>query len=146
MPGYSLFYNKGTSNNFLAPAQLYLGLDINECENSMNFCNGTCENTPGSYNCFCPTGYVPNPRGDLCIGKFNFSGIQIIKILIIFQILMNAAWEYMIVVEMLFVLTPLEGSIVLARITSLEMEDPVLVWNHDNFTDLDLFSIIVDIH
>ena len=59
---------------------------------------------------------------------------------------MNAAWEYMIVVEMLFVLTPLEGSIVLARITSLEMEDPVLVWNHDNFTDLDLFSIIVDIH
>ena len=75
---------KGTSNNILATAQLYLGLDINECENSMNFCNGTCENTPGSYNCFCPTGYVPNPKGDLCIGRFNFSSIQIIKILIIF--------------------------------------------------------------
>ena len=55
---------------------------------------------------------------------------------------MNAAWEYMTVVEMLFVLTPLEGSIVLAGITSLGMEDPVLVSNYDNFTDLDLFSIV----
>ncbi len=97
-------------------------LDINECENSRNLCNGTCENTLGSYNCFCPTGYVPSPKETLCIGKMNqiFYGIQIILL----QILMNVVREYMTVVGMLFVLTLLEGSIVLAKITSLEMEDP----------------------
>jgi hypothetical protein len=44
--------------------------------------------------------------------------------IIFLQILMNVIWEYMTVVGMLFVLTLLEGSIVLAKIISLGMEDP----------------------
>ncbi|KAK8572292.1 hypothetical protein V6N12_028347 [Hibiscus sabdariffa] len=38
--------------------------DINECETSMNPCNGTasCINLPGTYNCSCPVGYVGDGR------------------------------------------------------------------------------------
>ena len=71
---------------------------------------------------------MPNPKGDLCIGKFKFSSIQIVNNILFnipFQILTNVIWEYMTVVGMLFALTPLEGSTVLVKATSLGTEDPV---------------------
>ena len=45
--------------------------DIDECEseNIMSMCNGTCENTPGSYNCFCSFGYTLDLRENVCVGK-----------------------------------------------------------------------------
>ena len=47
--------------------------DINECPVTDltvgNPCsNGTCENTNGSYNCFCPSGYVLDSSGKVCVG------------------------------------------------------------------------------
>ena len=42
--------------------------DVNEC-NVGNPCNsGMCENTNGSYNCFCRVGYVFDPTGKQCVG------------------------------------------------------------------------------
>ena len=44
--------------------------DINECSDS-SLCNGTCENTIGSYNCYCPSGYMLNSNGSLCVGMVD---------------------------------------------------------------------------
>lgn len=50
-------------------------LDKNECLNpSHNNCHqhGLCENTQGSYNCRCKSGYVGNGRSN-CTGLYDYS-------------------------------------------------------------------------
>lgn len=47
-------------------------VDIDECkdiDNGTNPChNGTCKNTEGSYDCFCPPGYILDSSGIVCVG------------------------------------------------------------------------------
>ena len=47
-------------------------VDIDECKdinNGTNPChNGTCKNTEGSYECFCPPGYILDSSGIVCVG------------------------------------------------------------------------------
>ena len=47
--------------------------DVDECERGLSMCNGTCINTIGSYNCFCPVGFAYNSATDTCWGKYTLS-------------------------------------------------------------------------
>ena len=44
--------------------------DIDECkDNGTSLCqNGRCINTDGSYECFCPPGYILDSNGRICVG------------------------------------------------------------------------------
>ena len=44
-------------------------LDVNECDLTPAPCKFSCENTEGSFKCFCPTGYVLAPDGITCKGE-----------------------------------------------------------------------------
>ena len=47
--------------------------DLNECANSPCPYNGICENSAGSYRCYCDSGYTMNNAGDECVkGKIAF--------------------------------------------------------------------------
>lgn len=43
--------------------------DINECLSGSHSCNQTCQNTAGSYQCTCNSGYVLSSNGRSCNGK-----------------------------------------------------------------------------
>ena len=44
-------------------------IDINECDFNNGGCDGTCENTEGSYICLCPTGHHSlDGTGQNCTG------------------------------------------------------------------------------
>lgn len=45
-------------------------LDTDECSQSPKPCNFLCKNTEGSYLCSCPRGYILQPDGKTCKGKF----------------------------------------------------------------------------
>lgn len=44
--------------------------DVDECSDPINCVNGHCVNTPGSYECNCPTDYELNPTGVGCVGVY----------------------------------------------------------------------------
>ena len=48
---------------------LIILIDIDECVADFNSChmNATCQNTHGSFNCFCNDGFSGN--GTICTGK-----------------------------------------------------------------------------
>lgn len=55
------------NNNFIFPV-----LDINECKDPSNIngdCSQICDNTPGSYQCSCKSGFVMHSNGKDCKGK-----------------------------------------------------------------------------
>ena len=49
-------------NLFIRPL-MFTFSDIDECS-TLNPCNGTCQNLPGSFNCACPKGYEGDGRKD----------------------------------------------------------------------------------
>ena len=44
-------------------------LDINECDGDHG-CHHLCNNTDGSFHCYCNPGYVLNSNGTTCEGTF----------------------------------------------------------------------------
>ena len=43
--------------------------DINECQTDNGGCTQTCDNTGGSYQCFCQLGYELTSDNHTCVGK-----------------------------------------------------------------------------
>ena len=59
-------------DHFVAAAQKVTSLDstghkfvdVDECETSNLYGNGTCSNLNGGFECSCGPGYAPGPEGD----------------------------------------------------------------------------------
>ena len=51
----------------LSKQAILLTADIDECS-GVNDCQQQCNNTEGSYNCYCRDGFVLNSDGKNCIG------------------------------------------------------------------------------
>jgi len=45
--------------------------DINECQTDNGGCTQTCNNTDGSYQCYCWDGYELTSDEYICVGKDN---------------------------------------------------------------------------
>ena len=50
----------------------FLLLDVNECLDNKGNCSDNCINTPGSYHCECPTGYILQPNKRDCEGEYTY--------------------------------------------------------------------------
>ena len=49
-------------------------VDVDECEDDHNTCSHYCNNTEGSYQCSCPSGYILNDSdGSTCLGMLASS-------------------------------------------------------------------------
>lgn len=54
---------------------LYISTDIDECSlaavTGLQACQGDaqCRNSPGSFTCLCPSGYVIDLKGQSCVGE-----------------------------------------------------------------------------
>ena len=62
--------NSAMAANNGCNSMLLVYVDVNECNDIFgNPChNGRCENTNGSYKCFCPPGYIFDSNKKLCVG------------------------------------------------------------------------------
>ena len=60
--------------NLIIITIMHIHADIDECKDDRNLChNGTCKNNDGSFDCFCPPGYIFDSSGKLCIGQLTFT-------------------------------------------------------------------------
>ena len=50
---------------------LYIDTDIDECAESLDDCEHTCQNVPGSYTCGCNPGYALTGDGRTCEGMLH---------------------------------------------------------------------------
>lgn len=68
--------------------------DDDECALGTATCTHNCEDTPGSYTCNCPPGYVLNTDGRTCNGnRHAFIKEVTIKVTFMFvQMLSSALW------------------------------------------------------
>ena len=57
-----------TTENYIY--SYYCSVDINECETGAHDCSQGCNNTEGSYQCFCYVGYMLEADLRNCSGKF----------------------------------------------------------------------------
>lgn len=46
-------------------------IDVNECEEGISGCHQMCNNTIGSYNCDCYSGYHLEDDGHFCEGNLS---------------------------------------------------------------------------
>lgn len=69
------FLNK---NMYYQPLNLFVHIDNNECMLGTHDCDNVaaCQNTVGSFNCQCPTGYFGD--GKTCTGMLNIFILRII--------------------------------------------------------------------
>ena len=49
----------------------FFSADIDECTEPAHGCSQLCNNTLGSYNCFCLKGYLLEKDNKTCVGKFS---------------------------------------------------------------------------
>ena len=63
-----------TVSNFMTIATSFIMIaicaDINECTEGISGCSDGCENTPGYFECSCPSGFtLSHEDNKTCIGK-----------------------------------------------------------------------------
>ncbi len=56
--------------------------DIDECTMNNGGCEQNCNNTEGSFNCFCDSGYIVDSNGFNCSGEFIFHSCNLCIILL----------------------------------------------------------------
>lgn len=56
----------------LISCTFFLFTDINECQYGSHCTNGRCENTEGSFRCFCAQGFKLSASKDQCEGKKEY--------------------------------------------------------------------------
>ena len=47
-----------------------LFVDVDECKDNNGFCQGSCTNYVGSYQCTCPLGQTPSNDGVFCVCEY----------------------------------------------------------------------------
>ncbi len=57
--------------------------DMNECEMKNGGCEQNCNNTVGSFNCFCDSGYSLDSNGVNCSGEYNIICKRLFQLLIL---------------------------------------------------------------
>ena len=62
-----LYGHKMSPPNFFNAA--FIHSDIDECENGDDDCRQVCNNTPGSYECSCYSGYFLRSDSQSCEGE-----------------------------------------------------------------------------
>ena len=58
-----------TQVSIFAPTFTIHSSDVDECSTVLGICSQECNNTIGSYICFCEEGYILEPDGYNCTGK-----------------------------------------------------------------------------
>lgn len=61
-------------------------LDIDECATDDGGCENTCTNTPGSFKCSCPTGFVLDLTRRNCSGEIYHSITYFIQTLYLYKV------------------------------------------------------------
>ena len=138
-------------------------LDINECSEDSDNCSQFCNNTIGSYQCYCEDGYTLDSDEHSCNGIIYTSSIgQILNNIIsasslhskglwlpqslLLQILMNVLRILILVMVMPVVLTPLDPTTAHVTLDLKEMDLLAMVctadiWNYCLFYTIDCYGL-----